>query len=208
MVDEQLLQIAQRGEREKTSILYTNKTFRFLSPTLTAYGETFVKTLRNFRYIGLFIEDLNNSELQEGCVILVTYPSDHMTTDYLGDMEILSGYTKKQYQRNSLLFSVVEIPDEFQRAYIRFLEGRYSEMFTQRQLDKYFPGENKSLRHRYNRTVRKVVQKDPTWRQAFEKMLNEKMSKDQYGSKINLDEKSELEFLPRPEEEIIFQNQS
>ncbi len=196
MVDSQLISLAG------TTKIHTNKTLLYIAPCLNTKGEKFTQTLRKFKILGVFVEDLVRDKLLDYTITVVSNPAQHQGV-YMEDFDYITNYAVDYYNRNNLNYFVFDIPERFHSAYLYFLQGKYSKMYTKQDAKELFPLE-KPIRLRMNQKVHKVINKDEEWKKAFEKMINS-MSKDDYPpTRIRLDKNNELDFLPNPKDEVIF----
>jgi hypothetical protein len=107
----------------------TNKTRKYLVPSLLSYGNSFRKYLSNFSFVAAGLWDEKNRELFEPYTIgflVNAKKSSFLNFD--------NKYIKNHYYFGELLYGklhmlVIKIPDQHKQAYDMFLESRYSEMY-------------------------------------------------------------------------------
>lgn len=133
--------------------IHENKTKSFLVPGLKFYGDVFTAKISGDLFklsFGIHDALLDGADILEGkrpvfiMVDKAVNPSktwkaiewfrlrDYYITDYSCDFGSVA--------RKHML--VLDFPAELSEAYEKFIEGKYSEMYNQEQLDKFFPDKN------------------------------------------------------------------
>lgn len=133
---------------------YINKTWKFLVPTLRGHGDPFVNRFNALFKLSVGIHDtyLCGSELSNGRNIYVLIDKKYKEKNFKEFMSYLEcqPYFKGDYCPDSNILGsrkhmiILEVPEEFQNAYDKFLQGKYSEMYTQDQIDLLFTAGSKS----------------------------------------------------------------
>lgn len=154
---------------------YKNKTWRYLVPTLRDYGDEFIGRLNKVFKLASGIHDtlLDASELSKGrniyLMIDIKYQPDNYkefeafikhesfyVTDYCPDADI----TKSRKR-----VFVIKVPKRFHNAYDMFLQGRYSEMFEDEDVEKLFGSPAKEREY-------KIIKKSPDMVVEFADSVN------------------------------------
>jgi len=123
---------------------YINKTWRFLVPCLKTHGTTFVNKFNPLFKLAVGIHDtyLDGSALSNGRNIYVLIDKKHRQKDYEKFMEYIKyqNYFKGEYCPDSKIITsrknivIIEIPKQFNNAYDKFLQGKYSKMYNDEEL--------------------------------------------------------------------------
>lgn len=124
--------------------IYQNKTWRFLSPCLIENGIKFRKLFDSLIKIaiGIYDYDLTNNNISIPGKNMFILIDSIKCSYYLKKFEEYIKY--KYYYKESYTYSpnkqmiVLKIPTGYENAYDKFLEGKYSEMYTPEQLDHVF----------------------------------------------------------------------
>lgn len=184
--------------------LYTNKTWRFLVPCLRDFGDAFVTKFNSTFKLACGIHDslFDNTPVANGRNIFIMFDRWYDTTSFDKFLEYVK--TQEYYVtdycpdvnlvKSRKLILVLKFPENYNNAYDKFLEGKYSEMFTEQEA-KFFYEEKSTIEF-------KIVMKNPDIMSDFIKQVNtefntELTSRDFIGG-IN-----ELEFPLKREEEIF-----
>lgn len=216
MVLEDFKQMFEEGKRK-----LNNKTLIYLSPCLQHYGEEFMSLFYELSHTGMFMNDLHwriakNDHGRYYLFLIINAKASKtfiQTLDNLKTTDVyVADYPFGELFGGMLHSIVLKIPETYHGAYdimMKYIEGEtvtvpYSKMYTEEQIDKLFV----SLYGKTSRAV-KVLKKDPEYRKIFENYLNklaiyaEDYRGNEHISLIELDENSELEYLPNPHEEIL-----
>jgi len=155
--------------------LYSNRTVKYLVPALNYYGPT-LKTKLNLVFklaIGIHDTLLSGSHLegQKNIFILVDKAvrpdlfqnfmdwvkhQEYYVTDYVYD-SILENHSRKH-------MIVLAFPPSLGDAYDKFLEGKYSKMYTKTEITQFFSDENKGL-------AKDVLTRHPLAKIQFKQMI-------------------------------------
>jgi hypothetical protein len=128
---------------------YDNRTKKYLLPCLREYGDTFVKKFGTIIKLAVGIHDrlLDGSDKSKTNNIYILCDSKsyernfdqflswikfepYYITDYKIDSELNSQSRKHMI--------VLLIPTKYQNAYLKFRQGKYSEMYTKQEIDLFF----------------------------------------------------------------------
>ena len=133
---------------------YENKTKRFLLPCLRGYGDHYTNMINSVFKLAIGINDDNLRERgpsDRNIFILVNkdfnervyenfqeYIREHPSyvTDYCFEADML---TSKR------IMFVVKVPSNFDECYDNFLEGKYSKMYNEKEIDTLFKKSTRSL---------------------------------------------------------------
>lgn len=127
---------------------YSNKTWRYLIPSLRGLGETFILKFNPVIKLAVGIHDslLDNSQLSDKRSVYILCDTesspakfkefyeyvknqDYYVTSYCPDSEILKS-------RKRMI--VIEVPERFHEAYDHFLQGNYSQMYLKDEINLLF----------------------------------------------------------------------
>lgn len=166
--------------------LYANKTMKYLVPGLNYYGPT-LKTKLNLVFklaFGIHDSLLDGSHLegQKNIFILVdklTRPDlfqnfmdwvkhqEYYVTDYAND-SIMEAHSRKH-------MIVLAFPPTMGDTYDKFLKGKYSKMYTKKEINDYFGDENKAgARHVFGRTPYAKAEFKLKIKETFDVILEDK----------------------------------
>jgi len=187
----------------KIGSYYINKTRRFLLPSLIFHGNVFTKKISRIFKLAVGIHDilLDDSEISnKKCIYIMTDKKvqekifynflewirfeDYYITDYCPDSDI-------RKSRKHII--VLNIPKDVGNAYDKFLQGKYSKMYTKSQLNLLFSEPQKI--NEYN-----ILSKNKKALDQFIKKINSEFN---VNSNPNDFLNSELE-LPLKKSEEIF----
>lgn len=173
---------------------YENKTWRFLLPCLRAFGDSFILKFNTVMKLAVGIGD---KEFPEDRRIYILCDADYREIDY----KVFLNWVSKQpyflgtYKNGLGEMLVLRFPKRFYNAYDKFIEGKYSQMFTEDEINILF-SEVKNYREKSILNLEQRIIPD------FIKKLNEEFN-------TNLKEKDfsepfkELELPPKFSEEIF-----
>lgn len=187
---------------------FDNKTWKFLIPTLRAYGDEFVTRFNTQIFklaYGIHDKVLDNAPILDyRRPIFILCDSNSLS--FYSFLEWISkqyyyitDYSADTNVHNSRLHMIVlETPAEYERAYNKFAVGLYSEMYTKKQLEFLFKDKQSE---QY-----KILSRDKDYRDIFLDKI-----KCEFGVHINGKDKeefvevAELEFpySLNPEDEIF-----
>ena len=126
---------------------YVNKTLRFLAPSLEAHGNDFIEKFNPLWKLAYGIHDsyLDGSDITQGNNIYVMVDTLHNSVDYLIFKQWIEeqpyykgGYMPDEETRKYVF--IIEIPKVFHNAYEDFLKGRYSYMYSEKNIERLFSG--------------------------------------------------------------------
>lgn len=198
---------------------YVNKTWRFLVPCLRGHGTTFVNKFNLISKLAAGIHDtyLDGSTISNGRNVYFLVDKLYKQKEYVKFMEYIKyqDYFKGDYCPDSNIISsrkhmiVLELPKHFNNAYDKFLQSKYSEMYTETDLKALYS----AVLHSNNLTeVQKSRKIDyeilsRTGTEAL-KIFSKKLD-EEFGTEkgIKYLEKSKLEYeweLPLKKQEEIF----
>jgi hypothetical protein len=133
--------------------LYVNKTFKYLVPCLKLYGETFVTKLNSVFNLAFGIHDsvLDGTEFEGQKLIYILSDKLHQAAKFQNFLN----YTKHQpyyvmdyayddIEKGRKHMIVVKFPEDLFEAYDKFIEGKYSKMYTKDEISMFFRKEGES----------------------------------------------------------------
>lgn len=199
--------------------LYENKTWNYLYPCLKSYGSTLMKHLNSFYKLGVGIKD-HNIDIEEGNCIYILL-NTNLSSPQISLINYRENFSKfldwirfQPYYVIDYVYDgldkgekhmlVLKIPDSYNKAYSRFLKGKYSEMYTSKEINELFPLsklDNKDLENKINsrlQKVRNVLFRNSNYLETFRKQVNE-----EFGVNCSLNDLKdhELDFPPDLKEE-------
>jgi len=134
---------------QKTTIgkFVENRTSIYLVPALIEYGKTFTTKISNLKILkfGIYDEDLEDLNVILGkksiyilfdAAIRPTHTSS--VIDWFSNQEYYVDCVPYRDYNYSLQLLIIDFPDSLEGAYDKFLLGKYNEMYTKQELEKYF----------------------------------------------------------------------
>lgn len=203
--------------------LYKNKTWLYLYPCLKLYGQDLRKQLNSFLKLGVGISD-HNLNIENGFnniyILFDTEPVLQKASDveiYKQNFSKFLDWLKYQhYYETDYVFEelkhsgkhmvVLKIPAKHDKAIMNFIQGKYSEMYVQRDLNEYFAfitNPDKDFETKQNaklKKVRDVLTKNKEALPEYVKTVNEL-----YGTEITVEDykEAEIDFPPTLEDETF-----
>lgn len=187
-----------------------NKTLLYLTPLMKYYGPEFVNTINSLSANGWYAKDIlyPNNDAR----LFVTVNIDKTNTNsfnqklsFLKDKVYFEAdYPYDLFDQTMIHVLVMKLPIRFRGAYQHFLNSKYSQMFNDLTIEKFFSYNNQKntkVKARYYKAYNVLTQNDD-FRLEFEKMINS-YSVHTEGSPIVLDHEAELDFLINPKEEFL-----
>lgn len=202
--------------------LFKNKTWRYLYPTLKYYGPDLDNYITSFIKLSIGIGDTNVAFEEDNLFTLFDVElKNHMQINlqkyrekfqqFLHFVRIQHYYTSDyvyKYDKFSTGHVVVlKIPYIFKSAMYNFIKGKYSLMYSEEQINKYFgfrKFDNKTLEREVNKIIkstRDVFLKDEKRKEAFIKRVNFDFDTNIKEEMFN--DNFELDYPPRFSEEIF-----
>lgn len=151
--------------------IFLNKTTKYLTPCLAEYGLDFKNKLDAVTKLAIGIGDMvlvdKNVLLEKHIFILVDTKAN--PTSFINFLN----YIKSQsYYEDDYVFDdvskgrkhmiVISIPDKYTRTIHKFKENKYSEMYSEEEVEKLFA----------NKPIKKVFIKDHNYKVEFVKEIN------------------------------------
>lgn len=192
---------------ELIDAFYENKTWRFLSPCLRGFGEEFVLkfNLLSKLAVGLNCEDFSGTMPKDARPLFIYCDLKHNMTNsnrfltwvrkqpyFIADYDMSS---KPFYEDRIML--VINMPEAFHKAYDNFLEGRYSKMFDNEDLEYLFGTQKRAKEFR-------ILKKDLSEVKNYVEKLNT-----EYNTKISIRDISDIREVELPlkfAEEVFYRN--
>lgn len=177
-----------------------NKTKRFLSPCLKAYGPEFEKQINSVFKVAMGIGDLilieNKVNYEQHIFILIDtkQATNHFKTfiewiryeDMFEDDYVYDNISNGQYH-----MVVIKLPEQCYEPLVKFRHSQFSSMFTKDEVYKYFERNQEKL----------ILIKDNQYKIEYTKQLNKL-----FGTQVHHNDlQGELE-MPIQKDEEIFNN--
>jgi len=202
--------------------IFDNRTYKYLFPLLRTYGQGFCTNFSKLFKLGIFIGDMNYYTVKPTVVpslyVVVRLPriKDHRMSD--NDRAYLEWFTNfKQFLRHQQYYEtdysidvdkhmfVFKLLNNLSNVIDNFLMGKYSQMFTKEQVNKYFTftlGQTAIEKERNKATeeIRSILLHDNTYAQTYLDKINK-----QFGTTLKLENNVNWEFdtPPNLSEEIL-----
>ena len=152
--------------------VFFNKTLLYLLPTLKYYGEDLVSYLRKFKMVGCFLGDDNLKRFTSSLFVVFDLEPSHIKiiSEHKKDFTKFVKWAKQKdfylydysYQKDGHIFHIVvfDIPNKFNRSFIKFMVDRYSEMYEEEDIKKYFEETGGLVYKNYYRKTLEVLRFD------------------------------------------------
>ena len=192
-----------------TGELYVNRTWKYLFPCLTVYGPEFMSKINSLFKLAVGIDDMNLYGVKkDNCLFILLDSEIPLSTK--ADIDIykrnfakfLSWISYQDYYVTDYVFDdvyvgkrhmvVIKIPEEFKQAYVHFLNGSYSRMYTPYEQARFFKHD------KYN--VLPVLEKNNQLLEAFTVEVNTRFNTSVRSHELA---GTELDFKPVYKEEIF-----
>jgi len=199
--------------------LYANRTWKYLVPCLKDYEADLVLNLASFFKLGVGIADFNFKTEEENCIYILIdtktlVSSDRTLQEYQERFaRFLDWLTHKYYfvaeypyDTSGKHMVVLRIPLKHRDILGKFIEGKYSELYTSTDMNAYFKFcviANKKTEEEKNKSIthtRNILTKDKKYISIFVDIVKEKYVCDAYVEDF---QECELDFPPKLEEEIF-----
>lgn len=198
--------------------LYENKTWLYLYPSLRFYGDDLMDWLGQFFKLGTGVGDVNVKK-KDNCIFILFHLelpfSEKRSLEYKEKFEkFLSWLSYKPYYVKDYVYDaeqhqhmvVLKLPKTINSAYLDFVAGRYSKMYTQKQIEYFFniieTSKEPAIVNRNERykKVRQVFSKDKKLLPIFVDSVNKR-----FKTKVPIEEftNAELDYPPNKKEEIF-----
>lgn len=179
---------------------YINKTWKFLVPVLRGYGDIFISKFNEQLFKLAY--GINDKALEGAAIIQDKRPIfilcdkaviPHKFNQFM-DWIRYQPYYVTDYQTDTNINSrthmlVLDIPEEYHRAYDKFCVGLYSEMFTEEQLNFLFKDKNSE---QY-----KILSRDYKYGESFIEKIKKQFS-------VSFNVKEKRDFLNVAEYELPY----
>ena len=201
--------------------LYENKTWKYLCPCLKIYGNQLKIHLNSFYKLGVGLKDYNIDIEESNCIYILIDTKIHSAQQSLQSYrENLSkfldwirfqpyyviDYVFEGFDNGEKHMLVLKLPETYNKAYSRFYKGRYSEMYSLKEINELFPlivNSNKELEVRVNTKIKKIkdiLNKNTNYLETFREQVNK-----EFGTNLSLSDirNHELDLPPSQNEEIF-----
>lgn len=202
--------------------LYENRTWRYLYPSLKSYGKDLMNNLAQFIKLGVGIAD-ENLEVDQPCIFILidtnmSFPTEAEMDAYKLRFAKFINWIRYQYfYVTDYVFEglddrekhmvVLRLPRKYDLAYISFIKGEYSKMYTQSEIYEYFKyvsiPRNKEAETKVNnklKITRNILFKDKSYIPVFAKEVNSLFDTDNPESDFI---GAELDFPPNFKQEVF-----
>lgn len=187
----------------KISQIYINKTWKYLVPATKIYGDLFKVRMENlYKLAAGYGDECYPRKVGKSIFLVVDklYIPDkynHTMTWLRNQDYYITDYPFDNIETGRMQMIVLKFPDEFSEAFDDFLKGRYSRMYTEKEIEKFYRvGDN-------TRTgVIDILTRTSTAKREFLPKL-----KASFGDNINVTDEdlkfAEYDFPPQPQLEIF-----
>lgn len=202
--------------------LYENRTWKYLYPCLKHYGPELMNYLTSFFKLGVGVADSNVS-VEGNCIFILidtnlVLSNSIETAKYKANFSKFLDWLKYQYfyvkdyvyedlGTGEKHMIVLKLPHKYDLTYMSFIKGKYSQMYTQKEINDYFGyisiPSNKESEKKVNEKLsitRKILQKDLSYLKNFVEIVNKNFE-------TNVTEKdfkdAELDYPPKLSEEMF-----
>lgn len=201
--------------------LYENRTWKYLYPCLKYYGEDLMEKLASFFKIAIGVGDMSLEKNVGNCLFILVDTrlpiNDKNNQNYRINFEkFLDWVSYKPYYVTDYIFEdlnesekhmiVIKLPEKYDFSYLDFVRGRYSKMYTKKEINIFFNLVNipdkavEKVRNIRVQNTRSILLKDSDYVQTFCDIVNndfnEHVTPYQYKD-------AELDYPPKLEEEIF-----
>lgn len=199
--------------------LYENKTWKYLYPCLKHYGPELYGHLSGFFKVAVGVKDKNNLIEGKEINLYILFDTDIAVLNdrdinaykskfgkFLDWVKYQPFYTDDYIFEGNYHMVVIKLPSKHKEVYGKFVQGVYSEMYSDVEKNEYFRFLNltnkekeKEMNDKISHT-RSVLSKNPNALPAFVSTVNK-----EYNTHLSVEELKhiELDFPPKLEEEIF-----
>ena len=201
--------------------LYENRTWKYLYPCLKVYGGTLKTYLNSFFKLAVGLGDHNIDINEDNCIYIlidtnIHSPQQSLQTyrEYLSKFldwvrfqpYYVTDYIFEGFDRGEKHMLVLRLPDTYKESYIKFKQGKYSEMYSSKDIDNLYSlivNSNKNIEIKVNNNItniKNVLTKNSSHLELFRKQIN-----DEFGTNLSLKDlkNHELDLPPSQNEEIF-----
>lgn len=201
--------------------LYENRTWKYLYPCLKVYGGTLKTYLNSFFKLAVGLGDHNIDINEDNCIYIlidtnIHSPQQSLQTyrEYLSKFldwvrfqpYYVTDYIFEGFDRGEKHMLVLRLPDTYKESYIKFKQGKYSEMYSSKDIDNLYSlivNSNKNIEIKVNNNItniKNVLTKNSSHLELFRKQIN-----DEFGTNLSLNDlkNHELDLPPSQNEEIF-----
>ena len=199
--------------------LYENKTWKYLYPCLKHYGPELYQHLSGFFKIAVGVKDKNNPIKENEINIYILFDTNIIMINdrdisaykakfntFLNWIKYQPFYTDDYIYEGNLHMVVIKLPNKHKETYKKFVQGLYSEMYTEVERNEYFRFLNltnkekeKEMNDKISHT-RGVLSKSSNLLLPFVSRIN-----NEFNTHLSVEELKhiELDFPPKLQEEIF-----
>ena len=161
-----------------------NQTYAFLSPVLNTYPKTHLNALVALEIEGIYLEHCQYTELHDLSIKPYLYIKVKNNTNTFKQINVLK--TSKYYIDNYLeslegdySIIVLKVPEKFENAWFKFIQSKFSSMYTREQLESIGEIENSK-----SSLPAMIVLKSPLARDIFKSDIFKKFGTELKDSEI------------------------
>jgi hypothetical protein len=201
--------------------LYENRTYKYLFPSLKFYGKDLTTYLSSFFKLGIGVNDVNfDTKEASNCIFILFDTTASASTGDKNNIVYKERFSKfiewlqdkhyyikdYPYEVGSKHMIVLELPTNHHSAYLSFINGKYSEMYTDKEINKYFEFlkfSSKVVEDKHFKRVkntRDILTKDKGYVKDFVDIVNKTFNTNE---SVIYFENVELDFKPKIEEEVF-----
>ena len=150
--------------------LYVNKTLKYLIPCLKLYGDTFVTKLNSVFNLAFGIHDavLDATDYEHQKLIYILSDKLHQPARFQNFLNYVKhqsyyvmDYAFDDIEKGRKHMLVIKFPESHFEVYNKFVDGKYSKMYTEGELAKFFisDSEPKNVLTRNSKIVPAFIEK-------------------------------------------------
>lgn len=133
--------------------VYVNKTYKYLIPCLKLYGDTFVTKLNSVFNLAFGIHDtvLDATEYEGQKLIYILSDKLYQAAKFQNFLNYVKhqpyyvmDYAFDDQERGRQHMLVIKFPESHFDVYDKFIDGKYSKMYTKDEVNKFFRKEGES----------------------------------------------------------------
>lgn len=184
--------------------LYVNKTSKYLLPCLKLYGDTFITKLNSVFNLAFGLHDgvLDGTDFEPQKLIYILSDKLHQPAKFQNFLNYVKhqnyyvmDYAFDDIETGRKHMLVIKFPESHYHSYDKFIEGKYSKMYTKEEIDKFFIRESE---------VKQVITRDSRMIPIFIERIKESFGKTTEIFKEDLIENDvEYDFPPEQQKEFF-----
>lgn len=191
-----LIELIESGQKN-----YLNKTRLYLAPCMEWYGEEVFNEINKLNYFMCGINTHEYARYRVYYIIDINTKIDFFTNAGMNTM--LASHTI--YDSEQSLFKRISlwIPKSMYQAYDNFIQGKYSQMYTPKQLDQIFKKADPRFGNEYLKSLAlPTLIKHPKRREYYEAKINAGYD-DEYSERVIIPDDFEYDSIWESEHEVL-----